>query len=83
VVFIEPAEDDYTFFGMGALNFWTKDRAAAHGYQAVREAIERSHVLLAEVFAAHGIELRMPPRAEHRVEHEDLGDLRESRGARS
>ena len=27
VVFIEPAEDDYAFFNMGALNFWAKDRA--------------------------------------------------------
>ena len=47
VVFIEPAEDDYTFFNMGALNFWTKERAATHGYRAVREAIEASHDLLA------------------------------------
>jgi len=82
VVFIEPAEDDYTFFGMGALNFWTKDRAASHGYQAVRESIESSHELLASVFRHHGIELRMPPRAQTAVDEERMQvDLRESRGA--
>ena len=81
VVFIEPAEDDYTFFGMGALNFWTKDRAAAHGYHAVREAIEASHELLSELFRGHGIELRMPPRAGTPIEADRLQvDLRESRG---
>jgi predicted acylesterase/phospholipase RssA len=88
VVFIEPAEDDYTFFGMSALNFWTKDRAAAHGYRAVRESLEASHGLLSEVFSAHGIELRTPPDIaginEMRwVAHTDVAaDLRESRGNR-
>ncbi len=83
VVFIEPAEDDYTFFGMGALNFWTKDRAAAHGYQAVRESIEASHELLGSVFRNHGIELRMPPRtpALAPTEARMQVKLRESRGA--
>jgi predicted acylesterase/phospholipase RssA len=83
VVFIEPAEDDYTFFGMGALNFWTKDRAASHGYQAVRESIEASHDLLASVFRAHGIELRMPPRAAQAPTEERMQvRMRESRGAK-
>jgi hypothetical protein len=83
VVFIEPAEDDYTFFNMGALNFWTKDRAAAHGYAAVRASIEESHELLASVFHNHGIELRMPPRtsAGPRVDDERMQvEMRESRG---
>ena len=84
VVFIEPAEDDYTFFSMGALNFWTKDRAVHHGYAAVRESIDASHELLAEVFPNHGIELRMPPRAAAAASPTSgmqRRDLRESRGA--
>jgi predicted acylesterase/phospholipase RssA len=82
IIFIEPAEDDYTFFGMGALNFWTKDRAAMHGYGAVRESIESSHELLQSVFANHGIELRMPPRLGRHVDDEELTvEMRESRGA--
>jgi predicted acylesterase/phospholipase RssA len=83
VVFIEPAEDDYTFFGMGALNFWTKDRAAAHGYQAVRESLEATHELLSGLFHHHGIELRMPPGGPAEVDEDRLHvNLRESRGAR-
>jgi predicted acylesterase/phospholipase RssA len=84
IVFIEPAEDDYTFFGMGALNFWTKDRAASHGYAAVRASIEASHELLASVFHNHGIELRMPPRMAPPVDDERLTvEMRESRGVKA
>jgi predicted acylesterase/phospholipase RssA len=81
VVFIEPAEDDYAFFNMGALNFWAKDRAVHHGYAAVRAAIDSSHDLLAEVFANHGIELRTPPRA--LTMNAATVEMRESRGVRS
>lgn len=81
IIFIEPAEDDYTFFNMGALNFWAKERAIHHGYSAVRQAIDASHDLLAEVFANHGIELRTPPaRPQSKAAHVDM---RESRGVRS
>jgi hypothetical protein len=68
---------------MGALNFWTKDRAALHGYSAVRESLERTHELVAELFSHHGIELRMPPVPSHVGDHAQLEvDLRESRGAK-
>lgn len=80
VVFIEPAEDDYTFFNMGALNFWAKDRAVHHGYSAVRAAIDASHDLLGEVFANHGIELRRPPAQPNKGAAAHY-DMRESRGA--
>jgi predicted acylesterase/phospholipase RssA len=82
IVFIEPAEDDYAFFGMNPMNFWSKERASAHGYETVRKAVDANHELLAEVFRVHGIELR-PARepAPHAVDHEKLSpDLRESRG---
>lgn len=82
VVFIEPAEDDYTFFNMGALNFWAKDRAIHHGYAAVRQSIDASHDLLGELFANHGIELRSPPQRPLPSSAARV-DMRESRGARS
>lgn len=82
VVFIEPAEDDYTFFNMGALNFWAKERASHHGYSAVRQSIDASHELLGEVFANHGIELRTPPARPQKANATHV-DTRESRGARS
>jgi predicted acylesterase/phospholipase RssA len=78
VVFIEPAEDDYAFFNMGALNFWAKDRAVHHGYAAVRASIDASHDLLAEVFANHGIELRTPSRPA--LLQASKVEMRESRG---
>jgi predicted acylesterase/phospholipase RssA len=82
VVFIEPAEDDYAFFTMGALNFWARERAIQHGYAAVRQAIDSSHDLLAELFANHGIELRTPPARPLPATAAQV-DMRESRGARS
>jgi predicted acylesterase/phospholipase RssA len=82
IVFIEPAEDDYTFFGMGALNFWTKGRAAQHGYAAVQRSIEESHELLDSVFRPHGIQLRQP-RPRRALDESGLSvQMRESRGGR-
>ena len=71
IVFIEPAEDDYTFFNMNMMNFWGKDRASEHGYAAVRRSLESNHELLAALFRVHGIELwdfdrRSPPSVESR-----------------
>jgi len=83
VVFIEPADDDYAFFSMGAFNFWAKDRAIHHGYAAVRAAIDASYPLLAEVFDNHGIELRPPPKVLPKPSSVAQVDMRESRGARS
>ena len=81
VVFIEPAEDDYAFFNMGALNFWAKNRAVHHGYAAVRAAIDAAHDLLGELFANHGIELRTPPVQPATAVAAQV-DMRETRGAR-
>jgi NTE family protein len=81
VVFIEPAEDDYTFFTMGALDFWARTRAVNHGYRAVRRSIDDSHQLLAGIFANHGIELRRPA-ASPSAQAAATVQMRESRGAR-
>ncbi len=60
IVFIEPAADDYAFFNMNPLNFWNKDRASSHGYEAVASGLAANHETLASVFRAHGIEMRLP-----------------------
>jgi predicted acylesterase/phospholipase RssA len=86
IVFIEPAEDDYAFFGMNPLNFWAKVRASTHGYDAVTKAVEANYRLLSEVFRSHGIDLRAlrGEALSHTVDEERLRpDLRESRGHRS
>ena len=78
---VEPAADDYYFFLMNALNFWSKERAALHGYQSVRGALEANHDILSEVFRAHGIELRARSPKGPRSALPQHVDLRESRGA--
>ncbi len=81
VVFIEPASDDYTFFNMNPMNFWAKDRASTHGYEAVQQGLAANYELLSGLFRAHGIELR-PPEKQHRTIDADklTPNLRESRG---
>ena len=80
-MFIEPAEDDYAFFGMSAMDIFAKERAALHGYETVRRSVDESHGLLSDVFKVHGIEMR-PPRSTAPLpeRHTLVADLRESRG---
>jgi predicted acylesterase/phospholipase RssA len=82
VVFIEPASDDYTFFNINPMNFWSKERASTHGYEAVASALSANHELLAGVFRAHGIELRpVEDRPGAALDHGKMQpNLRESRG---
>ena len=84
IVFIEPADDDYTFFKMNPLDFWSKAAASAHGYETVRKSIDANHEELADLFRVHGIELRPPrdaPPARDR-RHLHPSELSESRGNR-
>lgn len=57
IVYIEPRSEDLDFFVMNPLNFWSKQRAAQHGYDSVRVALAENHEPLRDVFARHGIEL--------------------------
>ncbi|HEU4611211.1 MAG TPA: hypothetical protein VFS15_04000, partial [Kofleriaceae bacterium] len=57
IVYIEPRSEDLDFFVMNPLNFWSKQRAAQHGYDSVRIALAENHEPLREVFERHGIEL--------------------------
>jgi NTE family protein len=57
VVYIEPRSEDLDFFMMNPLNFWSKRRAARHGYDSVRAALAENLEPLRHVFARHGIEL--------------------------
>lgn len=60
IVYIEPRGEDLDFFAMNPLNFWSKRRAAHHGYESVRAALEENLGPLRETFARHGIELAAP-----------------------
>ena len=57
IVYIEPRGEDLDFFAMNPLNFWSKHRAAQHGYDSVRAALAENHEKLRDVFARHDIEL--------------------------
>jgi NTE family protein len=57
IVYIEPRSEDLDFFAMNPLNFWSKHRAAQHGYDSVRAALAENHEKLREVFARHSIDL--------------------------
>jgi len=57
IVYIEPRSEDLDFFVMNPLNFWSKQRAAEHGYESVRGALAENHEQLRGVFSRHGIEL--------------------------
>jgi NTE family protein len=57
VVYIEPRSEDLDFFMMNPLNFWSKRRAAQHGYDSVAGALGENIDPLREVFARHGIDL--------------------------
>jgi predicted acylesterase/phospholipase RssA len=62
VVYIEPHSADLDFFQMNPLNFWSKRRAATHGYSSVKASFESCFEPLRQLFARHGIDLD-PPRA--------------------
>ena len=57
IIYIEPRSEDLDFFAMNPLNFWSKHRAARHGYESVRGALAESRAQLCAVFERHGIEL--------------------------
>lgn len=68
VVYIEPQSSDIDFFQMNPLNFWSKRRAAMHGYTSVKAAFESCFDPLRALFARHGIDLDPPPRPQPGVE---------------
>jgi NTE family protein len=85
VVFIEPTDDDYEFFRMNPLRHSQKERAAGHGYRAIRAGLLANHERLAEILATHGLHLHAPrdlARTPWQGKELFPSDLRESRGAR-
>jgi NTE family protein len=57
VIYIEPSSEDIEFFEMNPLNFWSKRRAAQHGYQSVKTALTDNYSALEPILARHGISL--------------------------
>jgi NTE family protein len=57
IVLIEPREHDANFFAMNPLAFWKRAEAVQHGFESVRDTIERNFDQLSEVFSLYGLEM--------------------------
>lgn len=57
LVLIEPAETDEHFFSINPLDFWKRAQAAEHGYQSVKNSLEKHYETLRRILGAYGIEV--------------------------
>ncbi len=74
IVLLEPREHDANFFALNPLAFWRRAEAVQHGFESVRDTIERNFDELSEVFARYGLEMS---RTAARVKAEEI---RQERG---
>jgi predicted acylesterase/phospholipase RssA len=54
IILIEPSASDLEFFNMNPLNFWSRSKAAAYGFQSVKEGVESQYPLLRDILRKHG-----------------------------
>jgi predicted acylesterase/phospholipase RssA len=57
IVLLEPREHDASFFAMNPLAFWRRSEAVQHGFESVRDTIERNFDELQQVFGRYGLEM--------------------------
>jgi predicted acylesterase/phospholipase RssA len=57
IVLLEPREHDANFFAVNPLAFWKRAEAVQHGFESVRDTIERNFEQLSEVFSLYGLEM--------------------------
>ncbi len=57
IVLIEPREHDADFFALNPLAFWRRSEALQHGFDSVRDTIDRNFDQLSEVLGRYGLEL--------------------------
>jgi len=74
IVLLEPREHDASFFAMNPLAFWRRTEAVEHGFESVRDTIERNFDQLSQVFERHGLQMSRS------VAEEKARTLREERG---
>ena len=74
IVLLEPREHDASFFAMNPLAFWRRGEAMQHGFESVRDTIERNFDPLAEVFGRYGLQMSRA------VAEERARELRQGRG---
>ncbi|HEM46517.1 MAG TPA: hypothetical protein ENO23_05665 [Alphaproteobacteria bacterium] len=74
IVLLEPREHDRHFFAVNPMAFWKRAEAVQHGFESVRDTIERNFDQLSEVFGQYGIDMS------RETAHERARELREERG---
>jgi predicted acylesterase/phospholipase RssA len=74
IVLLEPREHDRHFFAVNPMAFWKRAEAVQHGFESVRDTIERNFDQLSEVFGQYGIEMSRETASQRARE------LREERG---
>ncbi|MBI3540835.1 MAG: hypothetical protein HY073_01645 [Deltaproteobacteria bacterium] len=57
IILIEPKEDDSTFFEMNPFSFWSRARAARHGFTSVKNTIEGRFDEISKILSTYGIEM--------------------------
>ena len=74
IVLIEPREHDRQFFDLNPIAFWRRSEAVQHGFESVRDTIERNFDQLSEVLGAYGLEMSREAAGSR------ARDIREERG---
>jgi predicted acylesterase/phospholipase RssA len=74
IVLLEPREHDEDFFHVNPLAFWRRGEAVRHGFESVRDTVERNFDELRELFGHYGIEMS------RRAARRKAEQLREERG---
>jgi hypothetical protein len=57
IVLLEPREHDANYFAVNPMAFWKRAETVRHGFESVRDTIERNYDQLSEVFARYGLEM--------------------------
>ena len=57
IILIEPKEDDSDFFEMNPLLFWTRAKAASHGFKSVSRSINVHFEKIQPILKKYGIEM--------------------------
>lgn len=74
IVLLEPREHDRHFFSVNPMAFWKRGESVKHGFESVRDTIERNFTQLEEVFGQYGIEMNRDAALER------ARDMRHQRG---
>jgi len=57
IVLLEPREHDADFFALNPLAFWRRAEAVQHGFESVRDTVERNFDELSGVLGRYGLEM--------------------------